>query len=95
MRLAPEDVDTVELASTEVLSELLAVDDAFANRNWTRWQGLEKAFQAWGEDGRGDAVARIRDTVLAACDRFAEGGGEDSPRARCNGFLVDEDETVS
>ncbi|MEE8523357.1 MAG: thioredoxin family protein [Thermoanaerobaculia bacterium] len=95
MRLAPEDVDTVEQASSEVLSALLALDDAFANRNWTRWQGLEKAFRAWGEDGRGDAVARIRDTVLGACDRFAEGGGEDSPRTRCGGFLADDEDIAS
>lgn len=95
MRLAPEDVDTVEQASNEVLSELLTLDDAFANRNWTRWQGLSKAYQSWGEDGRGDAVARIRDTVLAACDRFAEGGGEDSPRARCSSFLADDEDAVS
>ena len=95
MRLTPEDVETVEQASSEVLTELLAVDDAFANRNWTRWQGLEAAFKAWGEDGRGDAVARIRDAVLAACDDFAEGGGEDSPRARCNGFLADDEDPAA
>ncbi len=94
MRLTPEDVETVVQASNEVLSELLVLDDAFAHRNWTRWKGLERAFRAWGEDGRGDAVARIRDTVHASCDRFAEGGGEDSSRVRCNGFLGDE-ETAS
>ncbi len=90
MRLAPEDADTVEQASNQVLPALLAFDDAFANRNWTRWQRLEKAYREWGEDDdRGDAVARIRGTVLAACERFAEGedGDEDSPRARCSGFL--------
>ena len=92
MRLAPEDVETVERASKEVLLALLAKGDAFANRNWTRWQRLEKAYREWGADGRGDAVARIRGTVLATCERFAEGAGEDSPRTRCSGFLVDEDE---
>ncbi len=86
MRLAPEDVETVEQASNQVLPALLALEDAFANRNWTRWQRLEKAYREWGEDGRGDAVARIQGTVLAACERFAE-GEKDSPRARCSGFL--------
>ncbi|TNF73859.1 MAG: hypothetical protein EP299_07660 [Acidobacteria bacterium] len=73
------------------MSELLALDDAFAGGNYSRLGQLEDAYQTWNEEGSHDeAVTRIRDFVHQVCDRYpAE--GEDSAQERCTGFLVAED----
>lgn len=95
MNLAPDDIQTIETASGEVFKELLAHDDAFANRNRSRLNRLENAYQEWGEEGeRGEAVSRIRDLVHASCDRFTESELDDSPRDRCLGFLSDDEEAA-
>ncbi len=90
MDLKPEDAAAVEAASREVLGELLAHDDAFANRNLTRVQGLEDTYREWGTTGeRRAAVGRIRAFVRASCERLAD-DGEDSPRDRCVAFLAND-----
>ena len=52
---------------------------------------LESDYRSWNEDGTHDeSLARIRGFVHQACERYpAE--GEDSARARCAGFLAEEE----
>jgi thiol-disulfide isomerase/thioredoxin len=91
LELAPDDEMSIEAESLDILAELLALDDAFAGGNYSRLGQLEKAYQTWNDEGGHDeAVARIREYVHLACDRYpAE--GEDSAQERCNGFLVEEE----
>ena len=88
LNLAPDDIETLEAHSVEILDELLSHDDAFAGGNHSRLDQLASAYESWNEDGGHDVlVARLRDRVHAACDRYPE-GGEDSQRVRCRSFLA-------
>jgi hypothetical protein len=88
IKLAAADADTLEAHSNEILDELLSFEDAFAGGNHSRLDQLASAYESWNEDGRHDALlARLRDRVHAACDRFPE-DGEDAQRSRCRSFLA-------
>jgi len=95
LELAPDDTQTIQEHSTEILEELLALEDAFAGGNYSRLEGLEMGYQDWNESGEHSAtLAELRDFVHDACARFpAE--GEDSQRSRCSSFLVNESEPAS
>ena len=88
MKLDPEDAATLEAHSNEILDELLGLEDAFAGGNHSRLEQLAAAYGRWNDDGRHDALlARLRDRVHAACDRYPE-GGDDAQRSRCRAFLA-------
>ncbi len=88
LKLAPDDVETLEAHSVEILDELLGHDDAFAGGNHSRLDQLAAAYESWNEDGRHDALlSRLRDRVHAACDRYPE-EGDDGQRSRCRSFLA-------
>ena len=90
LELAPDDAPTIEEHSKEVLSELLALDDAFSGGNHSRLEGLERSYLDWSEEGeRAATLAAVRDFVHAACDRFPT-EGEDSQSARCWSFLAED-----
>ncbi|MBZ0115094.1 MAG: thioredoxin family protein [Thermoanaerobaculia bacterium] len=88
IRLVPDDIELIEKASSEILEELLQNDDAFANRNQSRVSRLDSAYDEWAADSeeRKAAVLKIRTEVGSACERFADGEGDDTPRARCESF---------
>jgi thioredoxin-related protein len=88
LEIAPEDTETIEAASREILDELLGHDDAFALGNHSRLETLGKAYESWNEEGtHDDIVSSIRQHLHAACERYpAE--GEDSQRSRCLAFLT-------
>jgi len=91
LELAPEDTQTIEEHSKEVLGELLALEDAFSGGNHSRMQGLEQSYLDWNESGDHSAtIGTLRNFVLVACDGFPS-AGDDSQRARCSSFLADED----
>ena len=93
LELAPEDAQTIEDHSKEVLEELLALEDAFAGGNHSRLQGLERSYSDWNESGDHMAtIVSLRDFVLSACDGFPS-DGEDSQRDRCSSFLAEEGAT--
>ena len=95
MKLAPEDVATLEADSFEILSELLTFQDAFAGGNHSRLEQLASAYQQWNEEGRHDAlIQKLRAHVQAACERYPE-GGEDAQRSRCQAFLEPATTTAS
>lgn len=88
MSQTPDDAATIEGDTAKVLDELLANEDAFANRNLARLKRLQTAIEGWNKDGaHADSAEKIRQQVQVACERFpAE--GEDSPRDRCLAFLA-------
>jgi thioredoxin-related protein len=89
MALVPEQTDTIESDSIEILGELLTLDDAFAGGNLMRLRQLDSAYRSWNENREHDElVGRIRDLVQARCDDYTE-AGEDSQRARCLSFLAE------
>lgn len=91
MKLSPQSVKRIEADSIEVLTELLANEDAFAGGNYARLDGLQSAYWKWNEDGQHDAeLATIRDHVLDSCERYPA-GAEDSQQQRCEGFLSPEE----
>jgi len=88
IEIAPEDGETIEAASLEILDELLGHDDAFAGGNHSRLGSLGKAYENWNENGAHDeSVDRIRQHVHDACERYPD-EGEDSQRSRSVAFLV-------
>lgn len=90
LELSPDDTATIEDHSKEVLSELLALDDAFSGGNHSRLEGLERTYLGWSEEGeRAATLAAVRDYVHAACNRFPT-EGEDSQGARCWSFLAED-----
>lgn len=94
MALTPEDTETIESDSLEILDELLTLDDAFAGGNYSRLDQLDSAYRSWNEDGEHDAlVSRIRDIVQARCDDYPE-SGEESQKSRCESFLADSEPGV-
>ncbi len=95
LKLAPDDAETVEAHSVEILDELLGLEDAFAGGNHSRLDQLASAYESWNEDGRHDALlSRVRDRVHAACDRYPE-GDSDAQRSRCRSFLAGEEEAAA
>ena len=89
MALTPEDTETIESDSVEILGELLTLEDAFAGGNYSRLGQLDSAYRSWNENGEHDAlVGRIRDVVRARCDYYPE-AGEDSQKSRCESFLAE------
>jgi hypothetical protein len=88
LEISPDDGETIETASLEILDELLSHDDAFAGGNHSRLGSLGKAFDSWNEDGvHQETIDRIRRHVRGACDRYPD-DGDDSQRSRCLAFLV-------
>ena len=88
IEIAPEDGETIEAASLEILDELLGHDDAFAGGNHSRLGSLGKAYENWNENGAHDeSVDRIRQHVHDACERYPD-EVEDSQRSRSVAFLV-------
>jgi hypothetical protein len=88
LELAPDDTQTIEQHSKEILAELLSLDDAFSGGNHSRLEGLERSYLTWSDEGdRSATIASLRDFVHAACDTFPS-EGEDSQRARCASFLA-------
>lgn len=87
MDQTPDDTATIEAATAKVLEELLANEDAFANRNLTRLKRLQAAIEDWNKDAdHAASVEAFRGQVQAACATFPL-EGEDSPRSRCQAFL--------
>ena len=94
MKLRPDDALTLETDSVEILDELLTFDDAFAGGNHSRLSRLASAYESWNEDGgHDDLLARLRDRVHAACERYPE-GDEDAQRSRCEAFMAPEKATA-
>ncbi|MGB5295052.1 MAG: thioredoxin family protein [Thermoanaerobaculia bacterium] len=90
LELAPEDTQTIENHSKEVLAELLTLEDAFSGGNHSRLQGLERSYWDWNASGDHAAtIGSLRDFVLSTCDGFPS-DGEDSQRDRCSSFLAEE-----
>ncbi len=92
LELDPGDAATVETASRQVLGELLAQPDAFANRNRQRLERLESAYRDWAaSEGpaaeRTAVLDRLRGLVQQACPGF-DASRDDSLRARCEAFLA-------
>lgn len=89
--LIPQDEQTIEAHSIEILGELLTFDDAFAGGNYSRLGSLETSFHDWNEEGGHEAaIAHIRSFVRAACERFPS-GEENSQRHRCETFLTEQE----
>ncbi len=87
LELAPDETQDIEEHSKEVLSELLALEDAFAGGNHSRLEGLERAYLDWSAPGeRAATLLALRDFVHQACERFPS-EGESSQRDRCSAFL--------
>ncbi len=90
MDLQPQASDLIETDSLEILGELLGHDDAFAGGNYSRLNSLEVAYTEWNDEGEHDtSVVKIRDFVLASCDRYPE-GSEAEQHERCTAFLSPE-----
>jgi hypothetical protein len=92
MKLTPEASDAIAADLGQVLEDALAGPDAFAGGNWARLETLGAALRAWRDGAEGAAtreavIAAARERVRSSCGRFA-GDGEDSPGARCRGFLA-------
>ncbi len=95
MKLAPADAVTLEAEAIPILDELLTLEDAFAGGNHSRLGQLDSALHKWNESGEHEALlARLRDRVHAACDRYPQ-DGDDAQRDRCEAFLHPEAETGS
>jgi len=89
MALTPEDTETIESDSVEILDELLTLDDAFAGGNYSRLDQLDSAYRSWNENGEhDDLVGRIREIVQKRCNDYPE-SGEDSQKSRCESFLTE------
>lgn len=87
LELTPDATRDIEEHSKAVLSELLALEDAFAGGNHSRLEGLERDYLDWSTPGEREAtLLALRDFVHQACGRFPS-AGEDSQRARCSAFL--------
>jgi len=85
--LQPENKETIETDSLEILGELLSQPDAFAGGNYSRLDSLDSAYRDWNEeDTRAESLGKIRDLVHAACDRYPE-KSEDEQHVRCTSFL--------
>ena len=55
--LTPEDTETIETDSVEILDELLTFEDAFAGGNYSRLGQLDSAYRSWNEDGEHDVTS--------------------------------------
>ncbi len=87
IQLAPEDANTIEQASRELIGELAASDDAFAGRNHAYLQQVDQAIAAWAEATGNEAVIdRLRLEVRQQCDRFKD-ALDASQYERCMAFL--------
>jgi hypothetical protein len=87
MEHTPQEADRIESEAVAVLEELLALDDAFNNRNRSRLERLGEQLIAWNESGTYDSqVASIRRTVKSACETLEE---ESQERASCEDFLAE------
>jgi protein disulfide-isomerase len=87
IELTPDDAPAVEAAARQLLEQVMASEDAFAGRNSTYLQALERALVSWAADEpRATVVTSLRADVQAQCDRFDN--TPDAPqRERCRSFL--------
>ncbi len=87
IELTPDDAPAVEAATRQLLEQVMASEDAFAGRNSTYLQALERALVSWAANEPGaTVVSALRSDVLAQCERF-ENTPDAPQRERCRSFL--------
>lgn len=86
LRLAPDDVTTVEAAATRIIDEL-AQPDSFHQRTRVRFDALGTSLAEWAqgnEDGKA-VVEKLRDHMHAVC---APAQSDEEARVACAAWLI-------
>lgn len=68
LTLAPAEAERIEAAAGSIITEAVAVPDAFAARSLRSLERLSERLQKWNKDGKHDAViARLHEKLAPAC----------------------------